>query len=318
MEPACDVSRRGCLAPFAGPRALAAPESAGSPSPEPPNGCTGPLPAKAAYGQDPASCYIPLRRLQDLASMISAEYLNGAADGPGALPEPSDSRPGSPRPAEPAALGSPQQPAGGGREAQGAPSAARDSQALQGEGAAAGSPEAQAELSRRSLARATCCEEPGAELGRAGPGGGSADRRHNEPISALLCSPSPPAEVQGKASRDAGVGRRTERVELRPVPGPVGPTRGKAEQPFSTTDGSDKEDPAPSPSALRSAIEIPEPSAGIPFVSSLWYRLAALWESRALLVTGGMGWGGGANRMSGACKHAGPSVYFSSHNQVGG
>ncbi|XP_029769259.1 histone-lysine N-methyltransferase, H3 lysine-36 and H4 lysine-20 specific [Terrapene carolina triunguis] len=71
--------------------------------------------------------------------------------------------------------------------------------------------------------------------------------------------------MQGKASRDAGVGRRTERVELRPVPGPVGPTRGKAEQPVSTTDGSDKDDPDPSPSTLRSALEIPEPAAGIQF-----------------------------------------------------
>ncbi|XP_065411300.1 histone-lysine N-methyltransferase, H3 lysine-36 specific isoform X4 [Chrysemys picta bellii] len=233
MEPACDVSRRGCLAPFAGPRALAAPES-----PEPPNGCTGPLPAKAAYGQDPASCYIPLRRLQDLASMISAEYLNGAADGPG------DSRPGSPRPPAP---GSPPQPAAGGRDSP-------------GEGAAAGSPAAQAELGGSSLARATCCEPPGAEPGRAG-----AERGHNEPIAAVLCSPSPPGAMQGQACRDAGAGERTERVELRPVPGPVGQTRGTAEQPFSATDGSDKDDPDPRPGALRSALETPEPPAGIQF-----------------------------------------------------
>ncbi|XP_050817876.1 collagen alpha-1(I) chain-like [Gopherus flavomarginatus] len=179
MEPACEVSRRGGLAPFSGPRALAAPESAGSPGPEPPNGCTAPLPAKAAYGQDPASCYIPLRRLQDLASMISAEYLSGAA---------------SPRPPEPAALAGPQ---------------------------AAGSPQAPAELGRRSLAGATCCEEPAAELGRAGPAGGSAGRGPHEPIAAVLCSPSPPAERQGQAPRDAAGGKRTERVELRPVPGKI-------------------------------------------------------------------------------------------------
>uniref|UniRef100_A0A452ICT2 Uncharacterized protein n=1 Tax=Gopherus agassizii TaxID=38772 RepID=A0A452ICT2_9SAUR len=258
MEPACEVSRRGGLAPFAGPRALAAPESAGSPGPEPPNGCTAPLPAKAAYGQDPASCYIPLRRLQDLASMISAEYLHGAA---------------SPRPPEPAALPGPQADGG----------------------AAAGSPQAPAELGRRSLAGATCCEQPAAELGRAGPAG----RGPQEPISALLCSPSP------QAPRDAAVGKRTERVELRPVPGPVGQTRGKAEQPFSTTAGSDQEDPDPSAGTLRSAIDIPEPAAGMQLVSSPWYRLAALRESCALLVPAGTGCGGGANRMAGAWKHAG-------------
>ncbi|KAM9129751.1 histone-lysine N-methyltransferase, H3 lysine-36 specific isoform 2-T2 [Pangshura tecta] len=215
MEPACEVSRRGGLAPFAGPRALAAPERAGSPGPEPPS-------AKAAYGQDPASCYIPLRRLQDLASMISAEY-----------------RAGSPRPPEPPA------PAPAGPQGDGA--------------AAAGSPQAQAqaqaELGRRGLAGATCCEQPAAELGRAGPAGGSAQRG---PISAVLRSPEP----QGQAPRDAALGKRTERVELRPVPGPLGQTRGEAEPPFSTTDGSDQEDPDPAGS-LRSAIAMPEPAAGV-------------------------------------------------------
>ncbi|XP_074865696.1 histone-lysine N-methyltransferase, H3 lysine-36 specific [Carettochelys insculpta] len=83
MEPACELSRAGGPVSPAGPRAPAAPDS-----PEAPAGGPGPLPAKAACGQDPASCYIPLRRLQDLASMISAEYLNGAADGP--EPEPGD------------------------------------------------------------------------------------------------------------------------------------------------------------------------------------------------------------------------------------
>ncbi|OXB80997.1 UNVERIFIED_CONTAM: hypothetical protein H355_006080 [Colinus virginianus] len=60
--------------------------------------------ANPGYGQNPSSCYIPLRRLQDLASMISAEYLGGPADGAEALPDP-----GSPPPRVPA----PQEPPGG-------------------------------------------------------------------------------------------------------------------------------------------------------------------------------------------------------------
>ncbi|KAE8614896.1 hypothetical protein XENTR_v10008346 [Xenopus tropicalis] len=48
-----------------------------------PNGCSVPLSSptqsgKLGYGQDPSSHYIPLRRLQDLASMISIEGMNGS------------------------------------------------------------------------------------------------------------------------------------------------------------------------------------------------------------------------------------------------
>ncbi|OXB61328.1 hypothetical protein ASZ78_003750 [Callipepla squamata] len=60
--------------------------------------------ASPGYGQNPSSCYIPLRRLQDLASMISAEYLGGPADGAEALPDP-----GSP----PRRVPAPQEPPGG-------------------------------------------------------------------------------------------------------------------------------------------------------------------------------------------------------------
>ncbi|XP_074460286.1 histone-lysine N-methyltransferase, H3 lysine-36 specific isoform X3 [Larus michahellis] len=105
MEQACEVSRRSCLVPFG--TSLAAAEAKGVPfgegrGPEPP--AMQLAAAKPVYGQDPSSCYIPLRRLQDLASMINAEYLGGAADGAEALPDP-----GSPPPRLPAA----QDPAAG-------------------------------------------------------------------------------------------------------------------------------------------------------------------------------------------------------------
>ncbi|XP_016013777.2 histone-lysine N-methyltransferase, H3 lysine-36 specific isoform X2 [Rousettus aegyptiacus] len=71
-----------------------------------------------AYGQDSPSCYIPLRRLQDLASMINVEYLNGSADGSESFqdPEKSDSRDQSPivctslSPGGPTALAMKQEP----------------------------------------------------------------------------------------------------------------------------------------------------------------------------------------------------------------
>uniref|UniRef100_A0A493SX07 Uncharacterized protein n=1 Tax=Anas platyrhynchos platyrhynchos TaxID=8840 RepID=A0A493SX07_ANAPP len=98
MEQACEVSRRSCLVPFG--TSLAAAEPKGGPfgearGPEPP--AMQLAAAKPVYGQDPSSCYIPLRRLQDLASMINAEYLGGAADGAEALPDPGSPPPPRPR-----------------------------------------------------------------------------------------------------------------------------------------------------------------------------------------------------------------------------
>ncbi|XP_046783134.1 histone-lysine N-methyltransferase, H3 lysine-36 specific isoform X3 [Gallus gallus] len=102
MEQACEVSRRSCLVPFG--TSLPAAEPKGGPFGEP----RGPEPpamqlaaAKPGFGQDPSSCYIPLRRLQDLASMISAEYLGGPADGAEALPDPGSPPPRAPAPQEP-------------------------------------------------------------------------------------------------------------------------------------------------------------------------------------------------------------------------
>ncbi|XP_071614926.1 histone-lysine N-methyltransferase, H3 lysine-36 specific isoform X2 [Heliangelus exortis] len=104
MEQACEVSRRSCLVPFG--TSLASAEAKGGPfgesrGPEPP--AMQLAASKPGYGQDPSSCYIPLRRLQDLASMINAEYLGGAADGAEALPDPGSPSPRLPSPQDPAA-----------------------------------------------------------------------------------------------------------------------------------------------------------------------------------------------------------------------
>ncbi|XP_023582240.1 histone-lysine N-methyltransferase, H3 lysine-36 specific isoform X2 [Trichechus manatus latirostris] len=110
MDQTCELPRRNCMLSFSNPVNLDAPEDKDSPFgngqsnfSEPLNGCTMQLPTASgtsqnAYGQGSPSCYIPLRRLQDLASMINVEYLNGSADGSESFqdPEKSDSRAQSP------------------------------------------------------------------------------------------------------------------------------------------------------------------------------------------------------------------------------
>ncbi|XP_012642771.2 histone-lysine N-methyltransferase, H3 lysine-36 specific isoform X1 [Microcebus murinus] len=130
MDQTCELPRRNCLLPFSNPVNLDAPEDKDNPFgngqsnfSEPLNGCTMQLSTASgtsqnAYGQDSPSCYIPLRRLQDLASMINVEYLNGSADGSESFqdPEKSDSRAQSPvvctslSPGGPTALAMKQEP----------------------------------------------------------------------------------------------------------------------------------------------------------------------------------------------------------------
>uniref|UniRef100_A0A4X2JQM8 Histone-lysine N-methyltransferase, H3 lysine-36 specific n=1 Tax=Vombatus ursinus TaxID=29139 RepID=A0A4X2JQM8_VOMUR len=132
MDQTCELPRRNCLQPFSNTVDLDAPEEKDTPFgngqsniSEPLNGCAMQLSAainsgtsKITYGQNPSSCYIPLRRLQDLASMINVEYLNGSADGSESLqdPEKRDSRSGSPNvctslsPGDPRALAMKQEP----------------------------------------------------------------------------------------------------------------------------------------------------------------------------------------------------------------
>ncbi|ELK30265.1 Histone-lysine N-methyltransferase, H3 lysine-36 and H4 lysine-20 specific [Myotis davidii] len=130
MDQTSELPRRNCLLPFSNPVNLDAPEDKDSPFgngqstfSEPLNECTMQLSTASgtsqnAYGQDSPSCYIPLRKLQDLASMINVEYLNGSADGSESFqdPEKSDSRAQSPivctslSPGGPTALAMKQEP----------------------------------------------------------------------------------------------------------------------------------------------------------------------------------------------------------------
>ncbi|XP_078508901.1 histone-lysine N-methyltransferase, H3 lysine-36 specific isoform X1 [Lissotriton helveticus] len=75
MDQACELPTRNSVLVLVGSSA-----PLGKDAPEPPNGCLA-EPPRPAQGQDPASCYIPLRRLQDLATMISGDSLAPPGDG---------------------------------------------------------------------------------------------------------------------------------------------------------------------------------------------------------------------------------------------
>ncbi|XP_064377045.1 histone-lysine N-methyltransferase, H3 lysine-36 specific isoform X1 [Dromaius novaehollandiae] len=241
MEQACEVSRRSCLVPFG--TSLAAAEAKGGPfgegrGPEPPAMQLAAAAAKPVYGQDPSSCYIPLRRLQDLASMINAEYLGGAADGAEALPDP-----GSPPLRAPAA----QDPAGGAdcpglvadvpRGGLAFPLLLRDGEEEEEEGAETPEEEEEEEEEDDDDEEE---EEDGeedaeeAELAAAGSRerGGVAEPSH------------------GGAGRPAGLPGCRD-AAARELPPPPCPQRAPAAPP----------EPPGSPGALGSAAEKPEPSA---------------------------------------------------------
>ncbi|KAG8439398.1 hypothetical protein GDO86_005564 [Hymenochirus boettgeri] len=90
MDEACDLSRLRNTSGFLNPVDPNAKSKQGIGERgvlELPNGCSAPLTSppsqggnKSGYGEDPASHYIPLRRLQDLASMINIEGINGSQD----------------------------------------------------------------------------------------------------------------------------------------------------------------------------------------------------------------------------------------------
>ncbi|XP_075456937.1 histone-lysine N-methyltransferase, H3 lysine-36 specific isoform X3 [Ascaphus truei] len=96
MDEACDISRLSSAPDFlypADPNAKSKRCVGDRGVFEPPNGCSVPLTlalqsGTSGYGQDPTSHYIPLRRLQDLASMINMEGVNGSQDLEGDESEP--------------------------------------------------------------------------------------------------------------------------------------------------------------------------------------------------------------------------------------
>uniref|UniRef100_A0A8D2LI62 Histone-lysine N-methyltransferase, H3 lysine-36 specific n=1 Tax=Varanus komodoensis TaxID=61221 RepID=A0A8D2LI62_VARKO len=273
MDQACEVSRRGCLPPFASPLALDAPEeNGGSPyggegqshSPEPPNRGTLQLPSaasKAAFGQNPSSCYIPLRRLQDLASMIDGEYLNGSKNGSDCLQEleRSDSSPelcSSPMLADPEEfmqLDSPKlldfeslEPCLEEEDSETSFLAAEENQ------------EKDIKLMMESRATASYSKEPqsedGTELVQEIHLGGSIEIRHNETISALLSTPISPEQIQSNTYKESAVGRRTDKVDLHPMSYLPGDADLKKEK-HSFTKASEKDDPDQSPITLGNLIE---------------------------------------------------------------
>ncbi|XP_030068161.1 LOW QUALITY PROTEIN: histone-lysine N-methyltransferase, H3 lysine-36 specific [Microcaecilia unicolor] len=97
MDQACELSRRKCLPAFGiavdpdGPeKEIGCFDNEEAELSEAPNGCSMQMsPAsKSFYSQDPASCYIPLRRLHDLTSMVNMDYLNGSQDSDQAIKDP--------------------------------------------------------------------------------------------------------------------------------------------------------------------------------------------------------------------------------------
>ncbi|XP_034961735.2 histone-lysine N-methyltransferase, H3 lysine-36 specific isoform X4 [Zootoca vivipara] len=275
MDQACEVSRRGYLPPFASPLALDVPENGDGPyggegqsrSPEPPNGCTmQSKAAAAAYGPNPSPCYIPLRRLQDLASMFSAEYLNGSKDGSDCLQEVerSDSsaelcdssvltdsddftRHDSARLLDFDSL-SP---------------CLEDDPEVDSETSflkADESPEEETEFMMEDRDTITYSEEvepeDGMEMIEEIQGGRSIEIRHNETMSTLFPIGFPREQIRSNTCKEAAVGNRTEKLNLRPVSYFPGDTDLKTEKQCSIMKKvSEKENPAQGPITLGNLIE---------------------------------------------------------------
>ncbi|XP_038627424.1 histone-lysine N-methyltransferase, H3 lysine-36 specific [Tachyglossus aculeatus] len=248
MDQACELPRRSCLPPFPGPPDLDGPGEEeeeeeeeedppfanGPPGlPELPNGYAVQLPsglhggpAKSAFGQDPSSCYIPLRRLQDLASMINAEYLNGSADGP---PVPRD---GDGQPDLLAALG-----AGGPADR------APEPEGRRADGDA-----------RNGTLPADGPGDPGGDPGGDRAGGGARARRDGPGEAGV---PAPPAQrPHGGPTARADPG--PDGADRRPAPRSLKQTDSPAAEPLNTLLGlSFQDDPESSSSTLGNVLELP-------------------------------------------------------------
>ncbi|XP_060096163.1 histone-lysine N-methyltransferase, H3 lysine-36 specific isoform X7 [Heteronotia binoei] len=276
MDQACEVSRRSCLSPFASSLVLDAPENGDSPyggegqscSPEPPNGCTMQLPVAAskaaAYGQDPSSCYIPLRRLQDLASMINAEYLNGSKDASDCLQELERSDISSPEPPElcsSSALADPED-----LHIQQDTARLLDFETLEDEDedsetsflTAEENPEEGIKFPMKNTTSASCTKAEfgnGTELIQENQQSTSIGVRYNETVSALLSPPILQEQIQSNSCKMSGAGTKTEKADLAPVSYLPGDTKLKKEKEFSIIKISEKEDPGQSPITLGNLIE---------------------------------------------------------------
>ncbi|XP_032996340.1 histone-lysine N-methyltransferase, H3 lysine-36 and H4 lysine-20 specific isoform X5 [Lacerta agilis] len=278
MDQACEVSRRGYLPPFASPLALDVPENGDGPyggegqsrSPEPPNGCTmqskAAAAAAAAYGPNPSPCYIPLRRLQDLASMFSAEYLNGSKDGSDCLQEVerSDS---SAELCDSSALTDSEDftrhDSARLLDFDSISPCLEDDPEVESETSflkADENPEEETEFMMEDRDTGTYSEEvdpeDGMELIEEIQGGRSIEIRHNETMSTLFPIGFPREQIQSNTCKEAAVGNRTEKLDLRPVSYFPGDTDLKTEKRCSITKKvSEKENPAQAPITLGNLIE---------------------------------------------------------------
>ncbi|XP_066469600.1 histone-lysine N-methyltransferase, H3 lysine-36 specific isoform X2 [Tiliqua scincoides] len=280
MDQACEVSRRGCLPPFPGTLALDVAEDGDSPyggesqscSPEPPNGCIMQLPtaaSKAGFGQDPSSCYIPLRRLQDLASMINPEYLNGSKDDSECLqelersdssPEPPDLCRDSPVLGNPENFGTQQDSARLLDFDSLASCLEEDKDSEASFLTAEENPEEEIKfVMKNNTVATTCSEETGfeseTELSQGNQPGGSIEIRHNETISAFLSAPSAPEQIQSNSYKESGVGSRTEKIGLHSMTYLSGDTDLKMEKQFSFSKVLEKEEPDQNSIMLGNLIE---------------------------------------------------------------
>lgn len=286
------MSRRGCLPPFASPLALDARENGDGPfggegqSLEPPNGCIMQLPTAAAFGQDPASCYIPLRRLQDLASMINAEYLNGSKDDSDCLQEMegSDSSLDSPELCDSSVFSdpedlSPEQDSERLLNFEDLSPCAEEDKEMDSETSfltEEENPEEDIKFVMKNIAATSYSKAvehaKKTELTQRNEQGTAIELGHNETISTLFLPLKPPEQIQSNNCKESGVRSRTEKVDLLLMSHLPGETNPKKEKQFSITKASQKDR---NPIELGNLIERLEtsittkPATGLPSVSSL-------------------------------------------------
>ncbi|XP_032066970.1 histone-lysine N-methyltransferase, H3 lysine-36 and H4 lysine-20 specific isoform X5 [Thamnophis elegans] len=294
MDQACEVSRRGCLLSLTTPLGLDALEEEGdsspyvgegrSGSPELPNGCpvgVPPAASEAAFGQEPSSFYIPLRKLQDLASMGNAEYFNSSKDGSDSLQEleMNDSSRDS------LELCSSSLSLDGSRDYHLQDSArtldfdsfssSEEDKEEDSEASfitAEENPEEEILLRMANRATATCSKETDSENRADLHLGDCVEIRPNETISALLSTPlCSPKHVQNNSYQESAIGSRTEKTDLPSMPYLPGDADLRKENQFSLMKVSEKEDPIPTPinlgnliERLESSITANPPTPGLP------------------------------------------------------
>ncbi|XP_051834979.1 histone-lysine N-methyltransferase, H3 lysine-36 specific isoform X2 [Antechinus flavipes] len=249
--------------------------------------------SKITYGQDPSSCYIPLRRLQDLASMINVEYINGSADGSESLqdPEKRDSRSGSPNvctslsPSDPRALAMKQEPTCNDSPEfkvkitktvkngilhfdnfvcmEDADTDIESEMDTEQPGTEDDSIDENFEKTRQDLTKtnATCSYQPQSENGIEVLMGIEQDSTTEScEIKSPVLPLAPPNEMQKNNQRTA-MDSRIEKPELHPGPCSLGDTNITLEEQLNSINLSFQDDPDSSTSTLGNMIELPGTSS---------------------------------------------------------